>query len=380
MSPGPAPEQREGGGVKVALVCGAFRPRLDGVADYTARLARRLPSEGVEPAIHDVAGLPRPPEADLVHVQWAPTAYRGGLPRLTNDVPLAVTLHEMEDLERGGLQLASRAAAIVCTGEEAAAVLRAELPGATVEVVPIGPNVDVGRADGPGGARDHAGTGYPLAVFFGFVHPVKGIPYLLDALVTVRVRHPHLRLAIVGGFESLALPGEEAATYRAEVGEQIDARGLRDAVTVTGWQAEEVVSGILRRADLAVLPFTAGVSAKSGALLTVLAHGLPVVATRPPGGVERPGVRFVPVRDAMALAEAITRLLDDPAEGERLSRGARASVPEDPWGQIARAHRELYDAVLRGRLPVPIEHLGADVPRSVHSGTKLGVRELGRRP
>ena len=332
--------------MRVALVCGAFRPRLDGVADYTARLARRLPSEGVEPAIYDVAGLPGRLEADLVHVQWAPTAYRGRLPDLGGDVPLAVTLHEMEDLERGGLQLAARAAMVVCTGEEAAAVMRAKLPGAAVEVVPIGPNVDMGWARSPEGAAEDAGVDGQLAVFFGFVHPVKGIPYLLDALVAVRARHADLRLAIVGGFESLALPGEEAAAYRAEVDEQIEARGLWDAVTVTGWQAEEVVSRILRRADLAVMPFTAGVSAKSGALLTVLAHGLPVVATRPPGGADRPGVRFVPVRDPAALAEAIAGLLDDPAEAARLSGEARASVPGDPWGDIARAHRELYDAVL----------------------------------
>jgi glycosyltransferase involved in cell wall biosynthesis len=127
-------------------------------------------------------------------------------------VPLVVTLHELEE-ERGGMQLAASAAAVVCTGQEAAAVVRRRLPGTPVRVVPIGPNVAV-TSDG---TRNWSGG--PLAVFFGFVHPVKGIPYLLDALLVVRVRHPDLRLAIVGGFESLALPEEEAASYRDEVEE-----------------------------------------------------------------------------------------------------------------------------------------------------------------
>ncbi|WP_345033548.1 glycosyltransferase [Kutzneria kofuensis] len=79
---------------------------------------------------------------------------------------------------------------------------------------------------------------------------------------------------VVGGFESLAMPPDEAAAYRAELEALADER-----VEFTGHLPVHEVSAVLHGADVAVLPFTAGVTTKSGALLTVLAHGLPTVVT-----------------------------------------------------------------------------------------------------
>lgn len=58
---------------------------------------------------------------------------------------------------------------------------------------------------------------------------------------------------------------EEAQAYRAELTALAD-----DRVESTGHLPAAEVSAILRGADVAVLPFTAGVTTKSGALLTVL--------------------------------------------------------------------------------------------------------------
>jgi hypothetical protein len=41
------------------------------------------------------------------------------------------------------------------------------------------------------------------------------------------------------------------------------------------------VSALLHAADAAVLPFTAGVTGKSGALLAALGHGVPTAVTVP---------------------------------------------------------------------------------------------------
>jgi glycosyltransferase involved in cell wall biosynthesis len=385
--------------MRIALVCGAMRPREDGVADYTARLARRLADEGVEVVVptggepeempdldvrrvtagwtprgvRQAASAIRALAPDLVHIQFAPSAYRfhraiGLLPLLLGTTPLVVTLHEFGSwawqprwlpaslLERAGwweretLQLAPRAGVVLCVGDASAGLVRARLPKADVRVVPIAPNVAVHPVE-----RDRARSELrrqlgapqdaPVAAFFGFVHPVKGIPYLLDAVASVRRRRPDVRLVIAGGFTSLALPRAEADAYRAEVEAMIASRGLAEVVRLTGWQPEAAISRLLQGADLAVLPFTAGVTAKSGSLLTVLAHGLPAVVTIPPGGSDGTvarGVLPVPIRDSDALAEAIGRLLDQPELAARLAAEAREMVPEDPWGAIARMHCEIY--------------------------------------
>ena len=85
--------------MRVLLVCGDPRPRLDGVADYVTRLAAHLSAYGVEPVIGgagevtargaprltsrwDLAGTVaaargiRRLHPEIVHVQFAPSAFR----------------------------------------------------------------------------------------------------------------------------------------------------------------------------------------------------------------------------------------------------------------------------------------------------------------
>src|SRR5438067_1971465 len=48
----------------------------------------------------------------------------------------------------------------------------------------------------------------------GFLHPVKGLEYLIRAMDRVRQAYPGAQLALVGGWDSLALPGSEGEAYR----------------------------------------------------------------------------------------------------------------------------------------------------------------------
>ncbi|MEV6606625.1 glycosyltransferase, partial [Kutzneria sp. NPDC051319] len=101
---------------------------------------------------------------------------------------------------------------------------------------------------------------------------------------------------------------------------------------------------------VAVLPFTAGVTTKSGSLLTVLAHGLPTVVTDAgdPELVDGETVAVASsVRSADAIVAALERVLGDPALRARLSARGKAMVAARTWPRIARRHRELYDQVLR---------------------------------
>jgi glycosyltransferase involved in cell wall biosynthesis len=307
------------------MVQGGVNTALDGVADYTAHLVPALRAAGVE--VTPVrAGAPAP-AVDLVHVQHAPFGFPDGVRISGGGVPVVTTLHEYDEA------LVPFSDALVVTNPSHADMLR-DRTGRAAWHIPLAPNVEVAAVP----ARRFDRT---TVVFFGFVHPVKGTRYLIEA---VR-RLPELRLMVVGGFTSLALPPEEARAYRAELETLADGQ-----VEFTGHRPAREVSAILRGADVAVLPFTAGVTTKSGALLTVLAHGLPTLVTDAgdPELVDGETVAVIEeVRSANAIVKALERVLGDPGLRERIAVRGKEMVAERTWPRIAERHRELYERVLR---------------------------------
>ena len=381
---------------RVAMVHGPGPPREDGVADYVAHLLEALAAAGtnaisvpVRPpasgrwaaATVAAARTVRQLRPDLVHVQFAPSAYRfsalpGLLPLLVGGPPLVTTVHEygwwaapgwvpapvwrpvealrLWDRETGRLVPASRA--VVVTNPAHAALVRRRGGARPVEI-PLAANVaDAGAAAG-GRERVRRRLGLPdsafLLVFFGFVHPVKGVRYVLEALPALRADRPDLHLVVAGGFTSQALPEAEASAFRAELAELAGRCGAGEAVTMTGYLPDAEVSALLHAADAAVLPFTAGVTGKSGALLAALGHGVPTAVTVPddPDPDLRDGetVAVIPARrDAEAVAGTLHRLVSDGALRTRLSRGGQALVADRSWPRIAAAHGALYRQVLAG--------------------------------
>ncbi|MEN3308623.1 MAG: D-inositol-3-phosphate glycosyltransferase [Micromonosporaceae bacterium] len=378
---------------RVALVHGAAPARLDGVSDYVGRLAEALSAAGVRPAVVPVhpgrgtgwwstvdnaAARVAAARPDVVHVQFAPSAFRFSrvpgllLPHLlSRRVPLVTTLHEYGDppagvwpeLEHGGLldrdagRLVPASRALVVTNVAHARSLYRRTGRFAVRL-PLAPNVDVAPVAPGTRERVRADLGLPpdapVLVFFGFVHPVKGLRYLIEALPALRARHPDLHLLVVGGLPSLALPQAQAHAFRVELASLAGGLGLSRAVTFTGYRPAAEASALLSAADLAVLPFTAGVTGKSGALLTVLAHRLPTVVTVP----DRPEpdladgrtvVYAAGRRDPGALAGAVGRVLADRALAERVARGGRQLVAARTWPALAIGHCDLYAALLPAR-------------------------------
>ena len=392
---------------RVLLVCGRLDPERDGVGDYVVRLADALRARGARVRVLHVGsdsgatgarsiGRAWGPaavlragraarHADVVHVQFAPSMYGfrvgvGLLPLALRRVPLVTTLHEYGSwrwesalpgriwrrLER--LRVADRETALLVPRSRAVVTTNAEHGSVVVErfagqvrdrTIPIGANVAVAADVDPAGARRdvRARLGVApeavLAAVFGFVHPVKGVRYLADAVAGLVAEGRDVHAVVVGGFESLALPGEEATDFEAELREHLARAGVADRVHVTGFRDPAAVSRLLLAADLGVLPFTHGVTAKSGSLLTLLAHGLPTVVTAgespEPELVDGDRVVVVPrVRDGEALADGMRRLLDDRVLAADVAGRGRAWTGTRSWDSIAARHLELYrDAVRR---------------------------------
>jgi glycosyltransferase involved in cell wall biosynthesis len=214
-----------------------------------------------------------------------------------------------------------------------------------------------------------------VVAFFGFVHPVKGLRYLIEALARLRGGYrsghdastPHsvrgvrpapdhrrdrLHLLILGGFTSLALPEHEARAFREELTAWARTCGVARHVTITGRLPAKEVSAALHAADLGAFPFTAGATTKSGALLSAFAHGLPTLVTAAdpadPDLVDGTSVVVAPrVRDALVLVEGMARLLDDEPLRRKVAAGGAALMAGRSWEEIAATHRAVYSEVLR---------------------------------
>ncbi len=376
---------RTGQAATIAMVHGRADPGRDGVADYTTRLVAALRAAGTD--VTPVPVGPGPLEAvraarslralrpALVHVQFAPSAFGfspwvGLLPDLV-DAPVVTTVHEygwwsapawvparvwapLERrtwFDRETWRLAPASAVVVVTNAGHATAVAGRLGRATA-TVPLAPNVP---DHGPGGGRAavRARLDVPrdaqVVAFFGFVHPVKGLRYLIEAVARLRVRHHRLHLLILGGFTSLALPADEARAFRRELTSWAAECGVSGQVTITGHREAAEVSAALHAADVAAFPFTAGATTKSGALLSAFAHRLPtlVTAADPPDPelVDGETVVVAPrLRDSAAVADALQRLLDDPALAARVAAGGAALAAERTWPRIAARHQELYAA------------------------------------
>jgi glycosyltransferase involved in cell wall biosynthesis/acetyltransferase-like isoleucine patch superfamily enzyme len=373
------------------LICTAdsyVGPRATVGADGAVGVTDRWDVAGVVRAARELADL----QVDVVHVQFAPSAFGfsravGLLPLLVpTGLPVVATLHEYgvwaaagggvrlrsaawsaverrRLADRETLLLAIRAARLLTTAPEHDLVLAARFPGGLAAVqMPVGPNIPVSPLD-----RDHARQlgrsvlGLPpdavLAVFFGFLHPAKGLERLVEAVAQVRPAWPRLRLVLAGGLESHSVLGADAVALRHELENVARRHGVADAVTFTGHLPEPDVSLLLQSADLAVFPFNAGVTEKSGSLVAALAHGVPTVATSPPAVLTQPtvidGVLRVPPRDTAALADALRQVLSDPALAARLAEDGRAKAAARSWPRIAALHAQMYAEVVdradRGR-------------------------------
>jgi glycosyltransferase involved in cell wall biosynthesis len=125
--------------------------------------------------------------------------------------------------------------------------------------------------------------------------------------------------------------------------------GLGDRVRFTGYVAQEDLPGLYSGARLFAYP-----SRYEGFGLPVLEAmrcGVPVVTTNVSSMPEVAGdaALLVSPDDEIALAEAMTRLVADPALAADLGRRGRERAALFSWERCARETREVYQRVLGER-------------------------------
>jgi glycosyltransferase involved in cell wall biosynthesis len=276
--------------------------------------------------------------ADVVHFQWltAPVLDLPVLPRR----PLVLTAHDLLPREpRPGQvwaqrRLFERVDAIVVHSEYGRAQLveRLGVPAAKVAVIRHGAFAPAAGAGSAAAAlpAEVVDDGRPVVLLFGLLRPYKGLDTLLAAWRGV----DGAQLWIVGR-PMMALPA------------------MPDGVTliprfVNGGEADALIA----RADVVVLPYTRTERFDmSGVLAAALGAGRPTVLSDIGGFGEvaaTGAARLVPPGDAEALRAALSALVADGGERERLASAAVAAARGPySWDEAARATLEVYERVRR---------------------------------
>lgn len=371
--------------MRIAFIAGEYPPMQGGLGDFTRELAQAIAAAGHESHILTLPAPPAPTDEvindvhihrnvhawgwqtrrhieafirqwrpDVVNLQYQAAAYQmhgaiNLLPsQLAKHTRTVVTFHDLRVpylFPKAGplrwqavLHMARSAHHVIVTNAEDEATLhKAGLRH--VSVVPIGSNI------APAPLPDFEPNAWKTAQnidpqqtligYFGFMNESKGGETLVRALA--ELGDLNVGLVLIGGQHGASDPTNVAyAKFLVELAHTLK---VADRIYRTGFIDDAGVSAALRACSCLALPYRDGVSFRRGTLMAALAHGCAIVSTQPrvalPEVINAQNMLLVPPDAPMALADAIRRVLGDPALCRTLQDGSLALSQHFQWGNIA---------------------------------------------
>ncbi len=205
------------------------------------------------------------------------------------------------------------------------------------------PNAPELTSDDKNAAKKRIGMGSRVLLHFGRLSFEKSVDVIIKAFGLLHAKYPDLQLFIIGD-----------GPARGSLESLVHSEHLEDSVRFHGYieHDELMASGLLSLADVYA---TASATESQGlSVIEAMASGLPVIGVR--GGAVPEmigdGGLVVAANDPPAMAEAIGRILDDPALADDFKlRGQRRAAQFTPAG--ATEHLiTTYQSLVR-HTPVP---------------------------
>ena len=298
---------------------------------------------------------------DVIHAHWViPSGFVGAVAGWIANVPLVVHLHGSEVfvlqysrwLGYVGRWVYSRADRLVsCSANLMQRTLELGLDPAKSEAIPTAVNAKRFSFNAESGRILRKRLGLPeearVILAPGRLVCRKGFEYLIQAMPIILERHPQAWCIIAGDGDL----GNALCTLAGEV-------GVRDRMIMLGPVLWNEMVDYYSAGDVLVVPsvvdHAGNVDGLPNVLLEGMACGLSVVATRVAGIPEviRDGENglLVEPKDAIALASAISGLLDSDEQRSRLAAAARAAVEQEfSIPKSVERLEEIYRSVQRPR-------------------------------
>ncbi|MHB1295839.1 MAG: glycosyltransferase family 4 protein [Anaerolineae bacterium] len=285
---------------------------------------------------------------DLLHVP----VYVGPL---VAPCPIVVTLHDLAFfrypelfrppnrlyLQRMTALTVRHAAHVIADSESTRvdAIRLLDISEERITVVPAGVDEVMRPMDDVAGVRAlRARYGLPerIILFLGTLEPRKNLPVLLEAYALLRARGVPHKLVIAGG----------KGWYYDTIDAAVQRLRLEGDVIFPGFVPQEELPLWYNAAELFVYP-----SLYEGfglPPLEAMACGTPVVVSDAPALAEVVGDAGLQVasQDAAGLAEAMARVLDDPACAANLAEAGRRRAQAYSWSVTALRTAQVYHRVL----------------------------------
>lgn len=222
--------------------------------------------------------------------------------------------------------------------EEVDLLRRHGVPADRIEHIPLVTETDPEFRD-PESCKEELGlAGRPVITAFGWVRRSKGYDRVIEVLDVLPEDAVFL---IAGGTRT-----EQQEAYMEELKEIVAERGLEDRVQFTGYVGREEHPTIMNATDVIVFPYRD--NRASDAMARALSYHIPIVATdnREFSAIEEEWGCVRTVSSDAELGEALTEVLTDSEERDRLRANAKEYAERMNWDTVAERVVDIYKTVI----------------------------------
>jgi len=234
-----------------------------------------------------------------------------------------------------------RADRIVAVSRHTRDEILERVPGLAIEVINHGVDAEEWGGDQAAGLSEMEKSGIeklkPYILSVGGWKKRKGFEYSFPAFAEISKKFQNLKYVVCGIGPKPALT---------------EPLGITDRAVYFKGVPRQFLAALYRNAELfLLLPVDDGkdIEGFGFAFLEAAAAGLPVVGTRQSSAedavAEGENGLLVPPRDAVAAAEAATRILADPGLSQRFSAGSRTFAGRMNWTDVIGRYRRMYQSV-----------------------------------
>lgn len=177
--------------------------------------------------------------------------------------------------------------------------------------------------------------------YFGFIYRDKGVKELLSSFNELLSQHENIKLLMIGG--PFHIDKGEYFIKMKKLGEYLM---INNKVIWTGFIEAEKVSQYLSISDIGVAPYRRGATGKSGALIVMLSHGLPVITTRidkmPKEFIDGDNILLIEPMNIRQLVQKMNILIKSKLMRDRIGENAQKLSLQFSWDIVGKKTYDLY--------------------------------------